>query len=64
MADNLRIRVLRNDITTVLDKSTLPIEVKRMVIKEIHDLVNDLADKTVQAELESEMKAKEERGEE
>ena len=63
MADNLRIRVLRNDITTVLDKSTLPIEVKRMVIKEIHDLVNELADKTVQTELEQEQ-AKEKKGEE
>lgn len=61
MADNLKIRVLREDMIALLNQSTLPIEVKRMVVKEVHDLVNDLADKTVQAELEAEAKAQEEK---
>ena len=61
MADNLKIRVLREDIIALLNKSTLPIEVKRMVVKEVQDMVNDLADKTVQAELEAEAKAQEEK---
>lgn len=55
MADNLKIRLLREDMIKLLNKSTLPIEVKRMVVKEVHEMVNDLADKTVQAELEAEM---------
>lgn len=55
MADNLKIRVLREDMIKLLNKSTLPIEVKRMVVKEVQEMVNDLADKTVQAELEAEM---------
>ena len=63
MADNLKIRVLREDMIALLNQSTLPIEVKRMVVKEVHDLVNDLADKTVQAELEAEMQD-EKKGEE
>ena len=61
MADNLKIRVLREDMIKLLNKSTLPIEVKRMVVKEVQEMVNDLADKTVQVELEAEMKAQEEK---
>lgn len=65
MADNLKIRVLREDMIKLLNKSTLPIEVKRMVVKEVHEMVNELADKTVQAELEADMKVQEEtKGEE
>lgn len=63
MADNLKIRLLREDMIKLLNKSTLPIEVKRMVVKEVHEMVNDLADKTVQAELEAEMQD-EKKGEE
>lgn len=63
MADNLKIRVLREDMIKLLNKSTLPIEVKRMVVKEVQEMVNDLADKTVQAELEAEMQD-EKKGEE
>lgn len=63
MADNLKIRLLKEDMIKLLNKSTLPIEVKRMVVKEVLDSVNDLADKTVQAELEAEMQD-EKKGEE
>ena len=63
MADNLKIRLLREDMIKLLNKSTLPIEVKRMVVKEVQEMVNDLADKTVQAELEAEMQD-EKKGEE
>lgn len=63
MADNLKIRLLREDMIKLLNKSTLPIEVKRMVVKEVLDSVNDLADKTIQAELEAEMQ-EEKKGEE
>lgn len=54
MGDNLKIRKLRADVTDVFNKSQLPIEVKRMIAKEILTELTKLAEEYVQNELRAE----------
>lgn len=50
MGDNLKIRKLRADVTDVFNQSTLPVEVKRMIAKEILVELTKLADEYVRNE--------------
>lgn len=54
MGDNLRIQKLRDDIVNTLNKAKLPIEVERLVLKEIFEEVSQMAQMTIQKEKESE----------
>ena len=54
MGDNLKIRKLRESLVECLNASTLPIEVKRMVLKEALDSATTLADQQIKLELEAE----------
>lgn len=50
--DNLRIRMLREKLINDLNEVDLPIECKRLVLKEIMSSVNDAADGQIQKERE------------
>ena len=50
--DNLKIRMLREQLINDLNEVDLPIEVKRLVLKEIMSLVNDAADGQIEKERE------------
>lgn len=50
--DNLKIRMLREKLINDLNEVDLPIEVKRLVLKEIMSLVNDAADGQIEKERE------------
>ena len=50
--DNLKIRMLREQLISDLNNTDLPIECKRLVLKEIIALVNDTADGQIQKERE------------
>lgn len=54
MGDNLRIQKLRDDIVNTLNEAKLPIEVERLVLKEIFEEVSQMAQITIQKEKESE----------
>lgn len=58
--DNLKIRMLREKLISDLNNTDLPIECKRLVLKEIIALVNDAADGQVEKEREMLMKSQEE----
>ena len=63
MGDNLKIRMLKIDLADVLNKSLLPIEVKRMIVedlnKELLQLANDVVEKERQALLNEQSNEKE-----
>lgn len=50
--DNLKIRMLREKLINDLNEVDLPIECKRLVLKEIMSLVNDAADGQIEKERE------------
>lgn len=50
--DNLRIRMLREKLINDINEVDLPIECKRLVLKEIMSLVNDAADGQIEKERE------------
>ena len=50
--DNLKIRMLREKLINDLNEVDLPIECKRLVLKEIMSSVNDAADGQIQKERE------------
>lgn len=57
MGDNLKIRKLRADVTDVFNQSKLPVEVKRMIAKEILTELTNLTEEFIrkeQAEAEQE----------
>ena len=58
--DNLKIRMLREKLISDLNEVDLPIECKRLVLKEIIALVNDAADGQVEKEREMLMKSQSE----
>ena len=58
--DNLKIRMLREKLISDLNEADLPIECKRLVLKEIIALVNDAADGQVEKEREMLMKSQSE----
>lgn len=63
MGDNLKIRMLKTDLADVLNKSFLPIEVKRMIVEELNrellQLANEVVEKERQALLNEESEKKE-----
>ena len=58
--DNLKIRMLREQLISDLNEVDLPIECKRLVLKEIIALVNDAADGQIEKEREMLMKSQSE----
>ena len=58
--DNLKIRMFREKLISDLNEEDLPIECKRLVLKEIIALVNDAADGQVEKEREMLMKSQSE----
>ena len=58
--DNLKIRMLREKLISDLNEVDLPIECKRLVLKEIIALVNDAADGQIKKEREMLMKSQSE----
>ena len=58
--DNLKIRMLREQLISDLNNTDLPIECKRLVLKEIIALVNDAADGQIKKEREMLMKSQSE----
>ena len=58
MGDNLKIRLLTDNLLKTLNESDLPIEVKRMCLKDILNEATKKADEQVKLELE-ELKNKE-----
>ena len=58
--DNLKIRMLREQLISDLNNTDLPIECKRLVLKEIIALVNDAADGQIEKEREMLMKSQSE----
>lgn len=58
--DNLKIRMLREKLISDLNEVDLPIECKRLVLKEIIALVNDTADGQIEKEREMLMKSQSE----
>ena len=63
MGDNLKIRMLKTDLADVLNKSFLPIEVKRMIVEDLNrellQLANDVVEKERQALLNEQSNEKE-----
>ena len=55
--DNLKIRMLREQLISDLNEADLPIECKRLVLKEIMSVVNDTADGQIEKEREMLMKS-------
>ena len=51
--DNLKIRVLREKLIDDLNEVEIPIEVKRLVLKEVMSAVNNAADKEIEKEREA-----------
>lgn len=49
---NLRIREFKFSIENYIEKTELPIEVKRMVIKEIYENISSLANEEISKEIE------------
>lgn len=65
MGDNLKILTLEKDLVEVLNKSTLPILIKDMVVKNVSNSVHELSEQTIQKEKEEFMRSQEEtKGEE
>lgn len=65
MGDNLKILTLEKDLVDVLNKSTLPILIKDMVVKNVSNSVHELSEQTIQKEKEEFMRSQEEtKGEE
>lgn len=60
--DNLRIRMLREKLINDINEVDLPIEVKRLVLKEIMSLVNDAADNEIEKEREALMQSMKKEG--
>lgn len=58
--DNLKIRMFREKLISDLNEVDLPIECKRLVLKEIIALVNDTADGQIEKEREMLMKSQSE----
>lgn len=58
--DNLKIRMLREQLINDLNEVDLPIECKRLVLKEIMSSVNDAADGEIRKEHELLMKSQSE----
>ena len=58
--DNLKIRMLREQLISDLNEEDLPIECKRLVLKEIMSVVNDAADGQIEKEREMLMKSQSE----
>ncbi len=58
--DNLKIRMLREKLISDLNEEDLPIECKRLVLKEIMSVVNDTADGQIEKEREMLMKSQSE----
>ena len=58
--DNLKIRMFREKLISDLNEADLPIECKRLVLKEIIALVNDAADGQIEKEREMLMKSQSE----
>lgn len=58
--NNIVIRMLREKIINDLNEAELPIEVKRLVLKEILSVVNDTADGQIEKEREMLMKSQSE----
>lgn len=54
---NLGIRQFQNELINMINDNPLPIEVKRLVVKDILSQIKTEADKLVTAELEAEKKA-------
>lgn len=59
MGDNANIRKLKNDLIITLNKSLLPVEVKRMIVEDIHRSLAELADNEVRKEEEAARKENE-----
>lgn len=63
MGDNLKIRMLKTDLADVLNKSLLPIEVKRLVVEDLNrellQLANEIVEKERQALLNEQSNEKE-----
>ena len=63
MGDNLKIRMLKTDLADVLNKSFLPIEVKRLIVEDLNrellQLANDVVEKERQALLNEQSNEKE-----
>lgn len=63
MGDNLKIRMLKTDLAEVLNKSLLPIEVKRLVVEDLNrellQLANEIVEKERQALLNEQSNEKE-----
>ena len=53
MGDNLKIVTLENDLVDVLNKSTLPILVKKMVLDKVLAAATESMNKVLQAETEA-----------
>lgn len=67
MGDNLKIRMLRADLAGVLNKSLLPAEVKRMILKELLEEMTRKTEELVrqeQMELQKEIEEREKQNEE
>ena len=58
--DNLKIRMFREKLISDLNEVDLPIECKRLVLKEIMSVVNDTADGQIEKEREMLMKSQSE----
>ena len=58
--DNLKIRMFREKLISDLNEEDLPIECKRLVLKEIMSVVNDAADGQIEKEREMLMKSQSE----
>ena len=50
MGDNLKIRMLKTDLAEVLNKSLLPIEVKRLIVEDLNRELLQLANEIVEKE--------------
>lgn len=60
---NKQIRQLEDDLISVLNGSTIPIEAKRFVVLDVLHLIEKEADKTILAEIRSNMETIVENGE-
>ena len=60
---NKQIRQLEDDLINVLNGSTIPIEAKRFVVLDVLHLIEKEADKTILAEIRSNMETIVENGE-
>lgn len=58
---NLAIRAFRNKLINSINEENLPIEVKRLVVKEILDQINETAENEIQFEIKKLEENKEEK---